>query len=134
MTARLALPRPIAALPMAHDLAEFWPAYLWHHRRPWTRRLHHLASWICIGGAVLALATGHAGLLPAGIAAGYLVAFASHWLVEHNRPLSFGRPIFAGICNWIMFALEITGRLDRHLLVLQEKPREEWDDYDVGSQ
>jgi hypothetical protein len=126
------LPKAIATLPIARELPAFWPIYLWHHRRPWTRRLHHVGSWACIVG--LGLSTQWIAAAPIGIAIGYLFAFAGHWIVERNRPLTFGRPILAGVCNWIMFALELTGRLEVHLRAAEEEARDDWDEVDVGSQ
>ena len=125
---------PATMRSLATELRAFWPHYLWHHRRPWTRILHQIGSWSIILGAVAAIATGYPWLIPAAIPVGYLFAFAGHWFIEHNQPLTIRRPILAGICNWIMFALELTGRLERHLLQVEEQPREEWDDYGVGSE
>jgi hypothetical protein len=50
--------------------------------------------------------------LPVGVVVGYVFAFAGHWAVERNRPLTFDRPILAGICNWWMFWLELTGQIE----------------------
>ncbi|AKF07729.1 DUF962 domain-containing protein [Sandaracinus amylolyticus] len=129
----LTLPPLVARLPILRELPAFWPIYLWHHRRPWTRRLHHAGSWSCIAGAGLAIALGAWWPVLLGLLVGYGLAFAGHWVVERNRPLTFGRPILAGIGNWIMFALEVGGRLEVHLQVVEEQPRDDWDDYDVGS-
>ena len=52
--------------------------------------------------------------------------------MERNRPLTFGHPVLAGICNWIMFALELTGGLAVHMHAAEEQARDDWDDYDVG--
>jgi hypothetical protein len=103
------------------DVRAFWPLYVWHHRRPWTRRLHQLGSWSCIAFAIVAIANASVGPLALGLTTGYAFAFAGHYFVEHNRPLTFGRPVLAGVCNWIMFALEITGRLGPHLERLEER-------------
>lgn len=132
--ALLSLPAALAHLPVLRELPAFWPIYLWHHRRPWTRRLHQLGSWSCLAGAALAIALGSIAPVALGVAIGYACAFTGHWIVERNRPLTFGRPVLAGVCNWVMFALELSGRLERHLAIVQEQPRDDWDDYDVGSQ
>jgi len=128
----LVLPAPLGTLPVLRELPAFWPIYLWHHRRPWTRRLHQLGSWACIAGALGMVVSPWCLLI--GIAIGYLFAFTGHWIVERNRPLTFGRPVLAGICNWVMFTLELGGRLDRHLAVVEEQARDDWDGYDVGGQ
>ena len=96
---------------LARELAAFWPSYLIHHRRPLTRKLHQLGSWSCIGGLIAAVVSAW-WWLPIGIVVGYAFAFAGHWAVERNRPLTFDRPIFAGLCNWRMFWLELTGEIE----------------------
>lgn len=126
------LARAIARVPILRELPRFWPIYLWHHRRPWTRRLHHLGSWACIAGAASAVALGSGWLVLLGLVVGYLCAFTGHWVVERNRPLSFGRPVLAGICNWIMFALELTGGLEVHLQAAEEEHQDDWDDEDMS--
>lgn len=128
----LVLPRALSRLPVLRELPAFWPIYLWHHRRPATRRLHQLGSWSCLAGASLAIVLGSGWAMLAGLALGYALAFSGHWLVERNRPLTFGRPVLAGICNWIMFALELSGRLELHFQAIEEEPRDDWDFFDVG--
>jgi hypothetical protein len=98
----------------AQELAAFWPSYLLHHRQPLTRRLHQVGSWSCIAGLVAALVVAW-WWLPVGIVAGYGFAFAGHWAVERNRPLTFDRPFLAGLCNWRMFWLELTGDIEHAL-------------------
>ena len=118
-------PRAAAERSLIEQVRAFWPGYLWHHRRPWTRRLHHFGSWLCIAGAVAAMALRQPAALALGLAGGYLCAFTGHWVVERNRPLSFGRPVLAGICNWIMFWIELRGGLEHHLRSVEAaEPRE----------
>jgi hypothetical protein len=121
-------------LTFVDELRAFWPIYLWHHRRPWTRRLHFAGSCACIAGLSAGIVAGSGWLPLGGIGVGYVFAFTGHIAFERNRPLTFGRPVLAGICNWVMFALELTGRLDRRLLEVEARAREEWEAIDVGSQ
>jgi hypothetical protein len=105
--------RVLASQPhkLVHEVAAFWPKYLWHHRQPLNRTLHQLGSWICIAGLFAAVVSGRMWVLPLAIGLGYGCAFLGHYAVERNRPLTLGNPILAGICNWIMFWLELSGRL-----------------------
>ncbi|HBS04818.1 MAG TPA: hypothetical protein DEA96_07640 [Leptospiraceae bacterium] len=89
------------------EAIEYWHTYLWHHRHPKTRLLHRLGSWISLLGILLSLAGYGWYLFPAGILIGYGFAFAGHYLVEKNRPLTLNQPIRAGICNWVMFFYEM---------------------------
>lgn len=96
----------------------YWHAYLWHHRDPRTRLLHRVGSSSCIAG-MLATAMG-LGLvwLPASIVVGYLFAFAGHYLVEGNRPLTLKHPVRAALCNWVMFVYEMIYDVDATLAVI----------------
>ena len=128
----LTVPRALAGLPILRDLSWFWPIYLHHHRRPTTRRFHQVGSVACIVGGVMSLVLGMVGPLLAGLAIGYLCAFSGHWIVEKNRPLTFGYPILAGLCNWIMFFLELTHRLERHLQVVEDEADSTWNDVEMN--
>ncbi len=120
-----------AAPSLASEARLYWRKYLWHHRDPGTRRLHRIGSWVCIAGFV-ATAMGY-GLAwtPLAIAFGYAFAFAGHWLVEKNRPLTFENPIRAGIGNWAMFFFEMFGDVDHALAQIALDPPQV---DDMGSQ
>lgn len=92
--------------PARRSEQEFWAHYLLHHRQPATRRLHFLGSAVCLAG--IALST--IGLTPwpllVSLVLGYFCAFAGHWWVERNQPLTFRHPIRAGLSNWRLFGVE----------------------------
>lgn len=92
--------------PAEPTFAEFWAHYLLHHRAPATRRLHFLGSSVCLGG--LALTVLWLSIWPAivALAVGYFCAFAGHWWVERNQPLTFQHPFRAGLANWRLFGVE----------------------------
>lgn len=67
--------------------SEFWPIYLRSHRHPATRGAHYLATAVGIAGGVAAASpVAPWWFVFGGIAIGYLLAFTSHWLIEHNNP------------------------------------------------
>lgn len=100
----------------------YWDKYLWHHRNPWTRRLHRMGSWSCIAGVVAAVAGFGWFWVPLSMVVGYGFAFCGHWFVEKNRPLTFENPLRAGIANWVMFVFEMVGDVDGALERLALNP------------
>lgn len=90
---------------------EFWAQYLDHHRHPITRLLHSLGSLICIAGVVASVMLRSVWPVAFAMALGYFCAFAGHWWVERNQPLTFRHPVRAAICNWLLFAVEVRGLL-----------------------
>lgn len=89
--------------------AEFWARYLVHHRRPATRAFHSAGSLVCLLGLALAVALRSPWPLWVAASLGYFCAFAGHWWVERNQPLTFSSPIRAAICNWLLFGVELRG-------------------------
>ena len=75
------------------SFAEFYPAYLAEHARPWTRRLHIAGTLLAVLVLAVATATGVWWLALLAPAAGYGPAWLSHLLVERNRPATFGHPL-----------------------------------------
>jgi hypothetical protein len=103
--------------------ADFWPHYLREHARPRTRALHYAGTALVIAFAFLLLATGSGWWLLAMPLAGYGFAWASHALVERNRPATFTHPWWSLISDFRMFFLAIGGRLGPHLVAAGVEPR-----------
>ncbi len=120
---------------------EFWAHYLLHHRAPGTRALHFVGSAVCLIGLAASVVWQSPWPVIAALVVGYLCAFAGHWWVEGNRPLTFQHPIRAGLCNWRLFGVEcaamvgLGGGFDRALEdALGEAPRVMAWMSDVGGQ
>jgi hypothetical protein len=106
----------------AAEARAYWEMYLWHHRHPRTRLLHRIGSWTCIAGAIAA-ATGFGWYwVPLSIAVGYAFAFAGHYVVEKNRPLTLKHPFRAAICNWTMFGFELFWDVEAELARIGQNP------------
>ena len=93
----------------------FWLHYLRAHGRPGTRRLHYAGSTAALLLLLAGVATGRWWLLPLAVAVGYGFAWAGHFAVEHNRPATFGHPLWSLFSDFRMLALWVSGQLAPHL-------------------
>lgn len=90
---------------------QFWTYYLLHHQSPVTRLLHTAGSVACLAGVTCSIATMSLWPIPISLVIGYLCAFGGHWWVERNQPMTFRYPLRAGLCNWLLFGVELRGLL-----------------------
>jgi hypothetical protein len=95
---------------------EFWLLYLRAHDRPGTRLAHYIGSAAALALLALAAAMQHWWLVPAAVAVGYACAWTGHFLIERNRPATFGHPIWSLASDFRMLALWASGRLRPHLV------------------
>ena len=95
------------------SFSEFWPFYCRAHSRRATRWLHFAGS---VSGPLLAAAawgaTGSALSLLLWPVVGYGFAWPAHFLVEKNRPATFGHPFWSLRADYRMVALMLAGRMD----------------------
>ena len=91
--------------------ADFWPFYLGEHSRAATRGWHLLGTGLAIALLCTGLIAGDWRLLVAAPVAGYAFAWASHALIEHNRPATFRHPLWSLCSDLRMLALWLAGRL-----------------------
>jgi hypothetical protein len=94
---------------------EFWRRYLRAHATPATRAAHYLGTSVALLCLAAAAVTLDWGWLIAAPLIGYGLAWGSHALIEHNRPETFGHPVWSLASDLRMLALAATGRLARHL-------------------
>lgn len=102
-------------LPRYSSYAAFWPAYLREHACPRTRLWHAVGTVCAVGLLAGAIALGAWWLALVGVVAGYGFAWASHAIVEHNRPATFTHPLWSLLSDLRMAWLMLTGRLGPEL-------------------
>ena len=109
MTSLQGVPGVNAPAPTTFE--EFWPYYVSQHLHPATRALH---AW----GPLLALGIGVAGVLAGvlwapllAVAIGYGIAWFSHFVIERNKPASWGRPAWSFRGDMLLIRRYFSGAL-----------------------
>ena len=98
---------------MSYD--EFWPVYLRAHSKEGTRVLHAVGTLAGSGLFIGALALQRLDWLIASVAAAYGLAWGSHFLIEGNRPATFGHPLWSVYSDLRMIFLMLSGGLEAEL-------------------
>lgn len=98
------------------NFQEFWPFYVGEHRDPRNRRLHFVGTGLGLVLAGVAIFRSELGWLLGVPLIGYGCAWYGHFRIERNRPATFRYPIYSFIADYKMFALMLSGRMDRELV------------------
>ena len=93
------------------SFGEFYPDYLAEHMDPACRRLHFVGSALVLATLATALAMRDWRWLLVAPLMGYGFAWIGHFFFEHNRPATFGTPLYSFLGDWRMFAEMLTGRM-----------------------
>lgn len=105
-----------AASPAGYD--QFWLAYLRAHSRRKTRLIHYCGITLLLAGLLGGLWLGDWRIAAAGVALGYVTAWAAHFTVQGNVPVMFAGPrqaAWSAVSGLRMYALGLTFRLGPHL-------------------
>lgn len=94
---------------------EFWPRYVMAHKQPLTRGFHLVGSLVGWGLIVAAVVVGKPSLILAALGIPYLLAWFSHFFVEHNRPATFGHPLWSWVADQKMVGLMLAGKMDEEV-------------------
>jgi hypothetical protein len=89
---------------------EFWPYYASQHLSPVNRWLHFAgttAAMACVAASPLL-----PPLLAAAPVAGYGLAWIGHFLVEKNKPATFGNPLWSLRGDFKMWSLMLRRKMN----------------------
>ena len=95
---------------------EYYKIYLGLHTKLWNRRLHFIGqlatiSYVCL---CVRLAFQSLNFLPMFLAVPFVVypfAWSGHFFIEKNKPAAFKNPLWAKVCDWVMFKDIIIGKI-----------------------
>ena len=104
-------------------LRDFWPYYLSEHLSPTNRVLHAIGSLSALVWLGLAIAWLNPWLLFPAAINGYAFAWIGHFFVEKNRPATFTYPVKSLICDWLLLAMTLTGRVGAEIERLDREGR-----------
>jgi hypothetical protein len=94
---------------------QFWTFYVLAHRQPLTRNLHTvgtLTGWLLLAAGVVLR---RPWFVLAALVVPYAFAWFSHFFVEHNRPATFGHPLWSWLADQKMVAMVIGGKMDEEV-------------------
>jgi len=94
---------------------EFWRRYLAAHADPRTRGLHYLGTSLALALLTTAAVERDWRWLAAAPIAGYALAWLGHLKFEHNRPETFGHPVWSLFSDFRMLGMFLSGRLGDEL-------------------
>jgi len=95
----------------AETFTEFWSFYVLAHQQLATRIFHTigtLSGWSLLAAAIILR---RPWLVLAAIVVPYAFAWFSHFFVEHNRPATFGHPLWSWLADQKMVAMVLVGKM-----------------------
>lgn len=101
---------------------EFFDFYLQQHSNPTNRALHAAGTMLGVGvvaGALISRKPLYALLF---FPVGYGLAWTGHFLVEKNKPASFGHPLWSFISDFRMLGLMLSGKLEERMQTAAGRP------------
>ncbi len=113
---------PGAADAAPRNFAEFWPFYVRAHSRAGTRAFHMAAT--LLGWSLLAagLAWARWWMILLAPVVPYPIVWFSHFFIEHNRPASFGNPVWSWMGDQKMIAMMLAGEMEAEVRRVGDAP------------
>jgi len=97
------------------DFEDFWPFYLGEHALRANRTVHVVGTTLALGLLMGVLVTTQWTLLGFVPVIGYGFAWFGHFVIEKNRPATFGNPIYSLRGDFRMCGLAWTGKLQKEV-------------------
>jgi hypothetical protein len=94
---------------------EFFLFYLTQHSDGRNRALHATGTITSLTFVAVMFAIGHAWYALLWPVIAYSFAWTGHFLIEHNKPATFGHPFWSFISDFRMVGLILTGKMSERL-------------------
>jgi hypothetical protein len=109
------------------DYEQFFTFYLGEHSDPRNRAMHAAGTMLGLCTLIVPFVVGHPWYALLWPLVAYGFAWTGHFLIEGNKPATFGHPFWSFISDFRMLGLMLTGRLDKRLkrstTVLPQSPQ-----------
>jgi len=102
----------------------FFPYYVAEHSKAATRWMHFAGTHLGVGLGVTGVARRRWGLVAAAPVVAYGMAWFSHFVIEGNKPATFGHPAWSLRGDWKMLGMMWQGRDGELGRIAQENKRE----------
>ena len=93
------------------DYEEFFTFYLGEHSHPRNRAMHAAGTVLGLCTLIVPFAIGRPWYALLWPVVAYGFAWTGHFLIEGNKPATFGHPFWSFISDFRMLGLMLTGRL-----------------------
>ena len=90
---------------------QFFTFYLAEHSHPRNRAMHAAGTLLGLCTLVVPFVIGHPWYALLWPVVAYGFAWTGHFLIEGNKPATFGHPFWSFISDFRMLGLMLTGRL-----------------------
>jgi len=97
------------------NFVSFFRFYVRQHSHPANRWLHAIGTVSGIAVVIAAFATHHPWYALLWPVVAYGFAWIGHFLIEGNKPATFGHPLWSFLGDFRMLGLMLMGRLDAYL-------------------
>ena len=94
---------------------EFFTFYLREHSNPRNRLMHAAGTVLGLCTVIVPFVVGHPWYALLWPAVAYGFAWTGHFLIEGNKPATFGHPFWSFISDFRMLGLMLTGRLETRM-------------------
>jgi hypothetical protein len=108
--------------PNIQSFADFWPHYVGAHKDPLNRALHYAGTSAAIGCVAAGVVTANPLWFLAAPVVGYGPAWIGHFLIEGNRPATFGYARYSLMADFKMLGLALRGKMDDEVTRLFGSP------------
>jgi hypothetical protein len=99
------------AEPTIETFEDFWPYYVRAHRNETNRTIHAVGTLAAFGTVALAVLTAKPSLLLLAPVVGYGPAWFGHFVIEGNRPATFGHALYSLRGDVRMLRLTLSGKM-----------------------